>query len=134
MRQKFHAIANQFRAMPADFLAMPGVFVRKFLGGGEREELAFSHRFPGEHLATHIVHRVDRINGGGAGISQRLIDRLDVRGKLFQVAAAKGKCALGQTKGRRGPDGAGTTHHHVGDGARGLAKVFRADDFEFVRQ
>ena len=83
MGQDGHAVADQFRAVPADFLAMADIFVGKMFGGGERERLLFRHRFTTRHGAAHAVHRVDGINGGGARGGERLLDRCNVLGNDF---------------------------------------------------
>ncbi len=45
MREDFHAVAYQLRAVPADLFAMLHVFASKFLGGGERERFFFFNGF-----------------------------------------------------------------------------------------
>lgn len=134
MRENPHAIADQFRAVLADRLAMLHVFAGEFLGGGEREELAFCHRLSGTHVTADVIHRVDGIHGGGPCIFQNLINRLDVGGEFLQVAAAKGKRALRQAVGGGGADGSGAAHDHVGDGGGGGAEIRGGDDLEFVRE
>ena len=59
---------------------------------------------------------------------------LGLGGKFFQVAPAKSEGALRESVSGSCANSAGTAHDHVGNGAGGFAKVFGADDFEFVRE
>ena len=57
-----------------------------------------------------------------------------MRGKFPQIVAAKGERALRQAVSRRRADRARAADDHVADGGGGFAKIFRGDDFEFVRE
>jgi hypothetical protein len=61
-----------------------------------------------------------------------LINIFDVRGKFLQVLAAKSLGALKKTKGGRRANRSGAADNHVADRCGGFAKIFCADDFEFV--
>jgi hypothetical protein len=134
VRENFHAAANQFRAVFANFGAVARVFVGEFLRGRKGERLLFLDGFGVAHDGAHAVHGVDGINGGGPGGLQRLVNGFDVVGEFFQVAPAKGARALGQAVGGGRADGSGAADNHVFNGESGLAEIARGNDFEFVRQ
>ena len=129
-----HAVANQLGAVPADGLAVLDVFVGELLGGRQRQRLLLRHGVAGSQDAAHLVHRVDRVHGGGPGGLEGAVDCLQVRREAFQVVAAKGARALGQTIGGGGADGAGAAHDHVADGPGRFAEVPRGHDLKPMRQ
>ena len=51
--------------------------------------------------------------------------------ELFSMESADALC---QPKSRRRPDGPGAAHHHVANGAGGLAEIARGEDAEFMRK
>jgi hypothetical protein len=132
MRQDFHSVANELRAVFANFLAVARVFVRKFLRGSEGEGLLFFDGLASAHDFEDAKHGVHRIDGGRARVFQRLKNGFNVRGKLLEVASAKGASALGESVGGGGADGSRAADNHVFDGEGGFAEVARGNDFKFV--
>ncbi len=119
--------------MLAERLAVGDVVIRELPGGGQSLLLSLGHSFVG-HLRQHPAHGADRIDGGGACLSQRAVNLGQVPFKCLESAPPKGSRALSQAVGRRGADRAGSANDHVGDGAGGFAKVRSGDDFELVRE
>src|SRR5439155_13221615 len=65
---------------------------------------------------------------------ERLINRVNVQRKFFQIPAAKRPDALRQTISCRRADGTRAAHDHFMDGAGGLQKVTRGNNLKFVRK
>ncbi len=68
---------------------MLDVLAREFLGGGQGKLLLFLHRFPGLHVADDIVHGVDRIDRGGAGAANRIVDGVEMALKAGGISSAE---------------------------------------------
>ena len=86
------------------------------------------------HRGANLVQGIDGIDRGGARRFQRLVDDFDLRLEPGEAASSKCPQALRQAVGGGGADRPRPAHHHVVDGARGLAKVEGGDDPKFVRQ
>ena len=134
MREDVHSIADQLSAVAADVLAMPDVFVRKFLCRCQREGLLLLDRLAGAHGLAHELDRVERIDGGGPRGFEGIANPFDVPQELRQVPSAKGARALGEAIGGSGANRARAAHDHVLDRSRRLAEVERRDHLEPVRQ
>ena len=134
VREDLHSAANQLCAVLPDGLAMPHVFVGKLLRCRQRQCLLLLDRLAGAHGLSHVVHRVNGVNRGGSRGFEGVVNGLDVRQELGQVAAPEGARALGEPIGRGGANRASAAHDHVFDGPGGLAEIARRDDAKFVWQ
>ena len=134
MRQYSGIWTYQARAVFSDGLAMFHVFVGELFGGVEREGFLLCDGLAGAHCFADVKHRVDGIDGGGAGGFECLENGIDVTSEFFQVFAAECARALGQSIRGGGADGTGSANGHVGDRLGGGAKVRGGDGFENVRE
>jgi len=81
-----HAVADQFRAVSADLLAMAHIFSGEFLGSGQGQRLLFSNGFTPGHGGADAVHGIDGIDGGGPGGGQGLINGFEMALEPGEVA------------------------------------------------
>ena len=124
---------NEWFTVLAERLAVGDIVIGELLGGGQSLLLSLGHGVVG-HLRQYAAHGADRIDGGGACLSERAVNLRQVSFECLESTPPKGSRALSQAVGRRGADRAGSANDHVGDGEGGIAKVRSGDDFEFVRE
>ena len=134
MGEDGHAVADEPGAVFAELAAMADVLVGEFLGGGEGEGLFLGDRFARGERGADLAHRVHRVNGGGPGVLQGLIDAVEVGLEGGKAPAAEGPGTLGEPVGGGGADRAGAADHHVADGGGGGPEIGGAVDLEVVRE
>jgi hypothetical protein len=127
-------IFTSYLAVPANIGAVPHVFVGELFGRRERQRLLLLYGLAGAHRCPDLIHRIDRIDGGRAGVLQDLKDPLQVMLKSIDITAAKAARPLRQAISRGSANCPGAPDDHVRDGAGRLRKIRHGDDFEFMGQ
>jgi hypothetical protein len=134
VRQDTHAVLNQLETVFSERFAVGGILVGKFFGRNERELLLCGDSHAGSHGGPDVVHGVDGIDGGGAGLGKGREDFVDVMMEFGAIITGEGTGPLGEPESGGGADGPSTANHHIANGGGGLTVILGGDDLKLVRQ